>query len=142
MTLFTGSSSPKYFFAVSSVSITEKGSFNNTERYLRKLKDADRLRVLNKYGSLGVNALSNATPVESGETSEAWYFNVVQRPGYYSIRWYNHHVEDGVPIAVILQYGHGTRTGGYVQGRDYIMPAIRPIFDAMANEAWREVTKV
>lgn len=124
------------------ITITEKGSFNNTERYLRRLKDADRFRILNKYGTLGQNALSNATPIESGLTAESWSFSIQQRPGYYSIRWHNSHIEDGVPIAIILQYGHGTGTGGYVQGRDYIMPAIRPIFDQIAAEAWREVTKI
>jgi hypothetical protein len=124
------------------ITITEKGSFNNTERYLRKLSKLELERVLNKYGALGVNALSNATPLETGLTAHSWYYKIVARPGYYSIRWYNSHVEDGRPIAILLQYGHGTRTGGYVQGRNYIMPAVRPIFDAIAEEAWREVTKV
>ncbi len=119
------------------INITEKGSFKNTEAYLRKLKDADRLRILGKYGSLGVNALSNATPRESGLTAESWYYTIVQRPGYYSIRWHNSNVHDGIPIAVLIQYGHGTGTGGYVQGRDYIMPAIRPIFDMISAEADR-----
>jgi hypothetical protein len=89
---------------------------------------------------MGVAALSNATPVETGETANAWYYKIVRRKGYYSIRWYNSHIEDGMPIAVLLQYGHGTGTGGYVQGRDYINPAIRPIFDQMINDFWREVT--
>jgi hypothetical protein len=124
------------------ITITQKGSFNNTERYLARLKDAQRLAVLNKYGSIGQNALSNATPVESGLTAESWSYSIQQRPGYYSIRWHNSHIEDGVPIAVILQYGHGTGTGGYVQGRDYIMPAIRPVFDQIVAEAWREVTRI
>lgn len=124
------------------ITITQKGSFNRVDRYLRKLSKLELEQVLNKYGNLGVNALSNATPLETGLTAHSWYFDTVARPGYYSIRWYNSHVEDGVPIAVILQYGHGTRTGGYVQGRDYIMPAMRPIFDQIAAEAWREVNKV
>lgn len=124
------------------ITITQKGSFNNTERYLRRLKQAELFSVLGKYGSLGVTALSNATPIESGETAAAWTYSIVQRPGYYSIRWHNTHINDGVPIAVLLQYGHGTGTGGYVQGRDYINPAIRPIFDQMANDAWKEVTKI
>jgi hypothetical protein len=119
------------------INITQKGSFNNTEAYLRKLKEADVLSTLSKYGSLGQNALSNATPTESGETAGSWYYTIEQRTGYYSIRWHNRHVEDGVPIAVILQYGHGTRNGGYVEGRDYIMPAIRPIFDQISAEADR-----
>jgi hypothetical protein len=117
------------------ITIKQKGSFNNTETWLRKMKEKDRLAILNRYGSLGVNALSNATPTETGLTAESWSFSIVQRPGYYSIRWHNSHVEDGIPIAIILQYGHGTRTGGYVQGRDYIMPAIRPIFDQIVAEA-------
>ena len=119
------------------ITITQKGSFNNTETYLKKMKEVDVLATLSKYGSLGVNALSNATPVESGLTAQSWYYTIVQRKGYYSIRWHNSHVEHGIPIAVILQYGHGTRNGGYVQGRDYIMPAIRPIFDQIAAEADR-----
>jgi hypothetical protein len=117
------------------IKITQKGSFNKTEAWLRKMKEKDRLAILNRYGSLGVNALSNATPTETGLTAESWSYSVVQRPGYYSIRWHNSHVEDGIPIAIILQYGHGTRTGGYVQGRDFIMPAIRPIFDQIVAEA-------
>jgi len=124
------------------ITITQRGSFNNTERWLAKMKDAQRFAVLNKYGSLGQNALSNATPVESGLTAGSWFYSIQQRPGYYSIRWHNSHIEDGVNIAVILQYGHGTGTGGYVQGRDYIMPAIRPIFDQIVAEAMREVSKI
>jgi hypothetical protein len=124
------------------ITITEKGNFNRTERYLHRLQNPELQAVLNRYGSLGVNALSNATPRETGLTAASWYFTTVSRPGYYSIRWHNSHVEDGRPIAILLQYGHGTRTGGYVEGRDYIMPAIRPIFDQIAAEAWREVTRV
>ena len=124
------------------ITITQKGNFEITERYLEKLSKEDLSAVLNKYGTLGVNALSNATPVDSGLTAESWYYTLEARPGYYSIRWHNHNVVNGLPIAVLIQYGHGTRNGGYVQGRDYIMPAIRPIFDQIAAEAWREVTKV
>jgi len=124
------------------ITITEKGDFRNTERYLSRLSKGDLSHILNKYATLGMNALSNATPVESGLTANSWYYTIESRPGYYSIRWHNHHVENGVPIAVILQYGHGTGTGGYVQGRDYINPAIRPIFDQIVADAWREVTKV
>lgn len=124
------------------ITFTEKGSFKNTETYLSKLKTEQVFAVLSKYGSLGVNALSNATPTDTGLTAESWYFDVEQRKGYYSIRWHNRHIVNGLPIAVLLQYGHGTGTGGYVQGRDYIMPAIRPIFDQIAEEAWREVTKI
>jgi hypothetical protein len=124
------------------ITFKEKGSFNNTERYLRRLKQTELFAVLGKYGSMGVAALSDATPVESGETAASWTYTIEQRPGYYSIRWHNTHVNKGLPIAILLQYGHGTGTGGYVQGRDYIMPAVRPIFDQMADEAWKEVIRV
>jgi hypothetical protein len=97
---------------------------------------------LNKYGTMGVNVLSNATPVDSGITAGSWYYTIEQRRGYYSIRWHNRHDVNGTPLAVMLQYGHGTGTGGYVEGRDFIMPAIRPIFEQMANDAWREVTRI
>jgi hypothetical protein len=124
------------------ITITQKGSFNNTERYLARLKSNELSAILNKYGSLGVAALSNATPSDTGLTAASWYFDIESRPGYYSIRWHNNHTHEGLPIAILIQYGHGTGTGGYVQGRDFIMPAIRPIFDQMAEEAWKEVTKV
>ncbi len=124
------------------VEITQKGSFDNTEQYLKRLKNADRLAVLGKYGSMGVNALSNATPMDTGLAASSWYYDIEQRPGYYSIRWHNRDIENGLPIIILIQYGHGTGTGGYVQGRDIIMPAIRPIFDQIAAEAWKEVTRV
>ena len=124
------------------ITITEKGSFKNTEKYLSHLSKLELTAVLNKYGEMGVNALSNATPAESGRAASSWYYTTESRKGYYSIRWHNSDVEDGFHVAVMLQYGHGTGTGGYVQGRDYIMPAMRPIFDQIAEEAWREVTKV
>lgn len=124
------------------INITTKGSFDNTERYLKKLQNPNLLSILNKYGSLGVTALSNATPRDSGLTAGSWNYTITQRKGYYSIRWHNTNVRDGIPIAVLLQYGHGTRNGGYVQGRDYINPAIQPIFDQIAAEAWKEVTKL
>ena len=124
------------------ITITQKGNFDRTERWLSRMKSGEAFAVLSKYGTLGVNALSNATPVDSGLTAASWSYSIIQQPRYYSIRWHNSHVEDGVPIAVILQYGHGTGTGGYVQGRDYIMPAIRPVFDAIVAEAMREVNRV
>jgi hypothetical protein len=124
------------------ITITQKGSFDQTEKYLHGLKLEKLLAVLDKYGSRGVEVLSAATPVDSGETAASWYYTTEQRSGYYSIRWHNRNNAGGFPVAVMLQYGHGTGTGGYVQGRNYIMPAIRPIFDQIAEEAWREVTKV
>lgn len=123
------------------ITITSKGNWKKTEDSLRRMQKADIAAVLNRFGVLGVNALSTATPVESGETAASWYYSIVQRRGYSSIRWHNSNVVDGIPIAVILQYGHGTGTGGWVEGRDYIMPAIIPIFEQIAAEAWKEVTR-
>lgn len=124
------------------ITITQRGSFKNTERYLSKLSKLQLDAILNKYGTLGQNALSNATPSDSGLAASSWYYTTEARPGYYSIRWHNNDVENGFHVAVMIQYGHGTGTGGYVQGRDYINPAIRPLFDQIAEEAWREVTKI
>lgn len=119
--------------------ITQKGSFDKTTKYLRGLSDGDIFATLDKFGHMGVAALASATPAETGITGNSWYYEIVRRPGYYSIRWRNSHVVDGRPIAILLQYGHGTRQGGYVQGRDYIMPAIRPVFDAIDAEMRRVV---
>lgn len=115
--------------------------WNKTAAHLKKLRDGDIFATLDKFGQAGVEALSAATPVESGETAASWYYEVVRRRGYYSIRWYNSHQEGGRPVAILLQYGHGTGTGGYVQGRDYIMPAIRPIFDQIDAEVRRVVSE-
>ena len=119
-----------------------KGDFSKTTRYLERVKSAIGLGILDKYGREGVSALASATPVDSGLTASSWYYEVTHTKGSAKITFSNSHVNQGVPIAVILQYGHGTGTGGWVQGRDYINPAIQPIFDKIANEAWREVTKL
>lgn len=124
------------------INITQTGDFNTTEEYLARLSQPDLASVLDRYGEMGVNALSNATPVDSGLTAASWYYTIESRQGYYSIRWHNSNMQSGLSIAVLIQYGHGTRNGGYVQGRDYIMPAIQPIFDQIAEEAWKEVTSV
>lgn len=122
------------------ISITTKGNWDPTAAYLRRLQSLD-LSILEKYGRQGVAALAAATPVDKSTTANSWTFDIVKRKGYFSIRWRNTHVNDGQLIAVLLQYGHGTRNGGYVQGRDYINPAMQPIFDQIAEEAWREVTR-
>ena len=96
---------------------------------------------LDKYGREGVAALSSATPVDTGLTANSWHYKIEQRSGSVSIVFYNSNIQNGVPIAIILQYGHGTRNGGWVQGRDYINPAIQPVFDKITEDAWREVTK-
>lgn len=116
------------------------GSFDKTEAWLRKLASGDIFSSLARYGQEGVNALAAATPVDSSETANSWYYEIVQDGSSWSIIWGNSNVVDGRPIAVLLQYGHGTRTGGYVDGRDYINPALQPIFDRIATEAWKVVT--
>lgn len=124
------------------ITITQRGSFDRTAAYLARLKSAQLFSVLNKYGALGVAALSAATPVDTGLTAGSWSYSIKTGSGYYSIRWHNSHEVAGVPLAVLLQYGHGTGTGGYVQGRDYINPAVRPIFDQMSSDIEREVRRI
>ena len=123
------------------ISLRQKGNFSKVTGFMERAKEAIRLGMLDKYGREGVAALSSATPVDSGETASSWYYQIKQSYGSATIAFFNSHVNDGVPIAIILQYGHGTRTGGWVQGRDYINPAIQPVFDKIADTAWREVTK-
>lgn len=124
------------------ISFRQKGDFSRVTRYFERLKETMRLGILDKYGREGVNALSSATPVESGMTAASWYYKIEHSSNSAAIQFYNSNVNKGVPIAIILQYGHGTETGGWVQGRDYINPAIQPLFDKMAEEVWKEVTKL
>lgn len=123
------------------VKVTVKGSFNKSTKFLNRMKIFDIDRILNKYGKIGATALTNATPKDDGSTAASWGYEIVKENKKVSIYWTNTDQNDGVYIAVILYYGHGTGTGGYVAGRDYIKPTIRPIFDSIAEEAWREVTK-
>jgi hypothetical protein len=111
-------------------------------RFLERLGEAIHLGYLDKYGREGVDALASATPVDSGKTANSWYYEITNRGSSASIAFFNSNVNKGVPIAIILQFGHGTGTGGWVQGRDYINPAIQPIFDRIAEEAWKEVTRL
>ena len=122
------------------ISFRQKGDFSKLTNYLERAKNAVRLGDLDKYGRQGVAALASATPVETGKTASSWYYEIIRSKGSVSISFFNSNIQNGVPIAVIIQYGHGTGTGGWVQGRDYINPAIQPIFDQIANDAWREVT--
>lgn len=123
------------------ITFTHKGDFGKTTKFLKRASKADILQILHRYGREGVSALAAATPVDSGETANSWSYEVSGSRGSYTITWTNSHINQGVPIAVIIQYGHGTGTGGWVQGRDYINPAIRPVFDSIAESAWREVTQ-
>jgi hypothetical protein len=123
------------------IKVTNRGSFAKLEAFGQRIRQRTYLLPLAKYGTIGVAALSGATPVDSAQTSQSWYYEIVNKAGYFAIHWYNSDVENGFHVAVMLQYGHGTRNGGYVQGRDYINPAMRPIFDQIASDMWREVTK-
>lgn len=122
------------------ISFNQKGDFSKLTRYLEKAKAAAKVSVLDKYGRAGVEALARATPVDTGQTAKAWRYEVKHARTSASITFYNTNIQNGIPIAILLQYGHGTRNGGWVQGRDYINPAIQPIFDSISQEAWKEVT--
>ena len=124
------------------ITFRQKGDFSKLTRFLERAKEAVHLGDLDKYGRAGVAALASATPVDSGETASSWYYEITNKNGSAVISFRNSNVQNGVPIAIILQYGHGTGTGGWVQGRDNINPAIQPIFDQIANNAWKEVTKL
>ena len=123
------------------IKFRQKGDFSKVTKYLAKVKDVAKLNNLDKYGREGVAALASATPVDSGLTANSWSYKIERQSGSVSISFHNTNINKGVPIAIILQYGHGTKNGGWVEGRDYITPAILPIFDKIANDAWKEVTK-
>ena len=124
------------------ITFKQKGDFSKLTSFLERAKEAAHIGNLDKYGREGVDALASATPVRTGLTANSWYYEIEHQNGSVSITFNNSNVNKGVPIAIILQYGHGTRNGGWVQGRDYINPAIQPVFDRIANEAWREVTRL
>lgn len=124
------------------IKFRQKGDFSKLTRFLERAKETVRIGDLDKFGKEGVAALASATPVDSGETASSWYYEIENRKGSVTISFNNSNIQNGVPIAIILQYGHGTRNGGWVQGRDYINPAIQPIFDKIANNAWEEVIKL
>lgn len=122
------------------IKFTHKGDFSKLNRFFERAKNAVKMGDLDKYGRAGVAALSSATPVDSGKTASSWYYEIERQNGRATINFYNTNVNQGVPIAIILQYGHGTGTGGWVEGRDYINPALQPIFDEIVNNARKEVT--
>ena len=124
------------------ISFRQKGDFSKLTSFLERAKETVHLGDLNKYGRQGVAALASATPIDSGETAKSWYYEIENNKESATITFYNSNVQNGVPIAIILQYGHGTRNGGWVEGRDYINPAIQPIFDQIVDDAWREVNKL
>ena len=124
------------------ITFRHKGDFSKTISFLERAKEAVRLGDLDKFGRKGVAALASATPNDTGLTASSWYYEIVRVNGSVKLEFKNSNIQNGVPIAIILQYGHGTGTGGWVQGRDYINPAVQPIFDEILNEMWREVTKL
>ena len=126
--------------AMPGIRLISKGDFSRTFSFLHKMEDEDYLKVLNELGRRGVDALASATPVDSGETARCWDYEIERGPGHTTITWTNSNLAKGwFPVAIELQYGHGTGTGGFVQGRDYINPAIRPVFDEIADAAWEAV---
>ena len=123
------------------IQIRQKGDFKKLTSFLERAKEGLDIGVLDKYGRKGVSALSSATPVDTGLTASSWFYKIENKNGVAKIEFHNSNIQNGVQIAVILQYGHGTRNGGYVVGRDYMNPAIQPVFDELAENAWKEVTR-
>ena len=124
------------------IGFRQKGDFSKTDKFLNNAKTAIRLRILEQYADEGVIALASATPVDTGLTARSWYHKIEVKKDSATIYFCNSNINRGIPIAIILQYGHGTRNGGWVEGRDYINPAIQPIFDKLVEKAWGEVTKL
>lgn len=124
------------------LSLTQKGDYDKTMSWLKRIRFNYLMNKLDKYGEMGVNALSLATPKDTGKTSESWSYKIVQTPQMIQIHWTNSNRVNDVPIAIILQYGHGTGNGGYVQGTDYINPVVQPIFKQIEEDIWKEITKL
>lgn len=124
------------------ITLRQRGDFSNLTSFFERIKEAIKLSDLDKYGREGVSALMSATPKDTGKTAESWKYNIVHRNNSVSIEFTNDNLtENKIPIAILLQYGHATRNGGFVRGIDYINPALRPLFERMAEEAWREVSQ-
>ena len=121
-------------------SVTTKGDFKNTLTFIRRVLSGQVFSKIDNYGLSGVEALAAATPVKTGLTAASWHYRIIKDSKHIAIEWYNDNLENTTPIAILLQYGHGTGTGGYVLGRDYINPALRPIFDRITEDVWMEVT--
>ena len=123
------------------VSVTQKGNFKKSERFLRKVVGLHFENKLKHYGELGVQALKAATPKDTGTTAESWNYEIVYEDGRTVLYWRNENLSEGIPVVIILQYGHVTRNGGFVEGIDFINPALKPLFERMAKEAWKEVVR-
>lgn len=123
------------------ISFKQKGDFSKLNGFLEKAKETIKLGDLDRYGREGVEALRRSTPVDTGKTADSWHYEIIRGKESVSISFSNSNIQNGVNIAVILQYGHGTRNGGWVEGRDYINPAVQPVFDKIAEDAWKEVSR-
>lgn len=121
------------------IRVTSKGDYEKTRRFLLRMSSSTPFSNLDKFGKAGVDALSKATPVDTGLTADSWEYRIIKDKRRPAIEWYNTNVVDGTSVAILLQYGHGTGTGGYIQGRDYINPAMRPVFDEIVSSFWKEV---
>ena len=121
------------------IKLVAKGGFKNVSSYIERLKENINIGTLDKYGKRGVEALASATPRDTGLTAASWQYSITRESGKATLSFHNTNFQNGIPIAIILQYGHATRNGGWVQGIDYINPAIRPIFEELANQAWEEM---
>ena len=124
------------------ITITQKGDYSKATNFLERLKTKLHLSILDKYGKIGVQALADATPKDSGLTAASWTYEIQNNREGATISFHNTNINQNVNIAIILQYGHGTGTGGWVEGRDYINPAIQPVFDEIVEQVWKEVTRV
>ena len=122
------------------ISLTSKGDFRKTEKFMKNARTKKLMSILKQYGEEGVAALMVATPLDTGRTASSWRYEIKVENNCIRLVFHNDNIQNGVPIAIILQYGHGTGTGGWVEGRDYINPAIQPVFDKIANSAWKEAT--
>lgn len=123
------------------ISYSYSGNFKGTKNFLANLKKRNFISKLDKYGQMGVDALREATPKDTGKTANSWYYEIEETRDSVTIRWLNSNTNRSIPIALLIQYGHATRDGGWISGKDYINPALKPIFDAIAKSAWEEVTK-
>jgi hypothetical protein len=121
------------------IEVTSTGDFKKTEAFLYTMKKGDIFSILERYGQQGVDALASATPINTGETAASWYYEVKKEKGKYSIIWHNSNVPSGIPVAILIQYGHATRNGGWIEGLDYINPSIHPLFEKITNDVWERV---
>lgn len=123
------------------IGVTSKGDFRKTKDFLNKMLRGDIFSDLDRYGQLGVEALAKATPVDTTLTANSWGYRVIKNKRRPGIIWFNTNKVNGTSVAILIQYGHATGTGGYVNGRDFINPAMRPIFDKIADDVWKKVKR-